>query len=130
MLAISSGIEQFLILALAGIIGAAVLGAGRAVMGLIRTRQTKQRQNTEDQRTLSEFFFGVEADPRTRTPGREGWCVKVDRSLEQLTTGLSQVISELIPDGNGRQNLRGITERTAETLGVEMPPPEEEHHHK
>lgn len=125
MFAISGGFEEFIILAAAGVIGAVVLGAGRAVMGLVRSRQTRQRQNVEDQRTLSEFFFGVEADPRTRTPGREGWCVKVDRSLEQLASGLQEVISQITPDHNGRHNLHGVVERTAEAVGVELPPAEE-----
>lgn len=127
MLGISGGLENLLILAAAGVIGAIILGTGKAAMNLMRTRQTKRRQVDTDQRTLSEFFFGVAADQRTRTPGREGWCVKVDRTLAELTTGLNQVIAEITPDHNGRSNLHGIAERTAEALGVEMPPPEEPH---
>ncbi len=123
MFAITGGWEEFVILVGAGIIGAIVLGTGRAVMGLVRSNQTKKRASELDQIRLSEFLFGVERDPRTGTPGREGWTVRVDKTLAELAKGLRQVIDEITPDHNGRHNLRGIVERGAEAAGAKIPPP-------
>ncbi len=118
----STGLGTVCILAGATIIATIILGIGKAVKDLVRSKQKERREEALDQMRLSEFLFGVERDPRTGTPGRVGWAVTVDKSLEALTHGLNEVLSELKEDGNGRHNFRGIAERTAEALGVDLPP--------
>lgn len=127
MFAISAGTETLLIYVAAAVIGAAILGIGKAVMGLVRTRQLKARNTEFDQRTLTEFFFDIDRDPRTGTPARQGWTTKVDKTLDILTKGqnqttrmLNEVLREIKPDGNGGHNLRGIMERQAEAVGIEV----------
>lgn len=112
MLAITEGWVQFFILAGAGVIGAVVLGLGRAVMGLMRTRQAKVRADESDARNLSVFFFDQPRDERTGTPATIGWTTKVDASLDQLTKSqahttkvLNEILYEVKPNGGG--NLRG-----------------------
>ena len=119
MLAITSGWSEFLILAAAGVVGAFVLGIGRAGMGLMRTKQTQARQDEADQRILTEFFFDTPRDPRTGTPAKEGWTTKVDRSLKQLADSQARIeravhltLSEVVPDSNGGHNLRGAVDRS------------------
>ncbi len=126
MLAISSTLSEFFVLCGAGVIGAVILGLGRAVMGLVRTTQTKKRAAETDQATMSEFLFGTPRDPRTGMPAREGWTRRVDKALETLASGLEEVLSEIKPDRNGRHNLRGIVERGAEAAGATLPPDTEE----
>ena len=118
MLALTEGWQQFLILAAAGVVGAFVLGIGRAGMGLMRTKQTQARQEEADQRILTEFFFDTPRDPRTGTPAKIGWTTKVDACLKELTDGqarieraVHQTLSEVVPDGNGGHNLRGGIDR-------------------
>ena len=120
MLAISSSLTEFFVLAAAGIVGAIVLAAGRAMMGLVRTRQTKQRADEKDQDKLSTFFFDQPRDPRTGTPGTEGWTTKVDRTLKELKDSQLRIekavhltLNEVVQDGNGGHNLRGAVDRIA-----------------
>ena len=119
----STGLGTICILAIASVLTAVVLGMGKAVKDLMRSKQKERREEALDQLRLSEFLFGVPRDARTGTPGREGWTVTVDKSLAALTSGLNEVLSELKEDGNGRHNFRGIAERTAEALGVDLPTP-------
>jgi hypothetical protein len=123
----SSGAGTIVVLAVATILATAILGMGRAMMSLVRNRQKKNRDDEADQRTLSEFLFGTERDPRTGTPGKVGWTVTVDESLASLRQGqvhtirlLNDALAELLPDNNGRHNLRGTLEKTAEAAGVEI----------
>lgn len=118
VLAISSGVQNFLILAGATVIATIVIGFGKAMMGIVRTRQIKGREEENDQRVLSEFLFGSERDPRTGTPAKEGWTDKVDRSLAELTASQSRIekavhltLSEVVQDGNGGHNMRGAIDR-------------------
>ena len=126
MFAISSGIENLLIISAAGVLGAIILGIGRAVMKVLQTRQARSRNDDFDQRTLSEFFFDTPRDQRTGAPAKEGWTTKVDRTLEQLAQGqtrqaglLNEVLREIKPDGNGGHNFRGVVERAAAAADVE-----------
>ena len=125
MLALSSGLSQLFVLAGAGILGAIVLGIGRAVMGLMRTRQTTQRQEEFDQRTLAEFFFDTERDSRTGAPPKEGWTTTVNRTLAELKRSqdhtakiVNEILYELKPNGGG--NFRGLVERGVEAAGAEV----------
>lgn len=127
MFAISSGTETLLIYVAAAVIGAAILGFARAVMKFMQTRQTTQRQEEYDQRTLSEFFFDRERDPKTGVPAKEGWTTAVNKALDTLTRGqaqttrmINEILREIKPDGNGGHNLRGLVERGAKAadLGV------------
>lgn len=127
MLAISSGTETLLIYVAAAVIGAAILGFARAVMKFIQTRQTAQRQDEWDQRTLSEFFFDKERDPRTGTPAKEGWTTLVNRTLKELVDGQARIeravhltLNEVVPDGNGGHNLRGAVDRSAKAADAEV----------
>lgn len=127
MFAISTGLQNLLIIAGASLLCATVLAVGRSGMNLMRKRQTDQRQEAYDQRTLSEFFFDTPRDSRTGTPGKEGWTTKVDRTLGQLGKGqertaglLNEVLREIKPDGNGGNNFRGIVERAAEAASTEV----------
>lgn len=127
LVGLSADIHSIFALAGATVLGAFILGAGKAVMGLIRSSQTKKRNEESDQRILTEFFFDTPADPRTRTPGKEGWTTKVDATLVSLKAGqqqtqnlLNEVLGELRPDGNGGHNLRGVVERGAEAAGAEV----------
>ncbi len=119
MLAISTGLSQFLILAGAGIVGAVILGIGRAGMGLMKTRQTQTRQDEFDQRTLTEFFFDTPRDSRTGAPAKIGWTTKVDGQLDRLSKSqtetqrvLNEILYEVKPNGGG--NLRGAVDRVAD----------------
>ncbi len=127
MLAPTEGWQQFLILAGAGVVGAFVLGIGRAGMGLMRTKQTQARQEEADQRILTEFFFDTPRDPRTGTPAKIGWTTKVDACLKELTDGqarieraVHQTLSEVVPDANGGHNLRGAVDRAAQANADEV----------
>ena len=116
----TSDLSQFLILAGAGVIGAIILGIGRSGMKFIQKNQTKKRQGDNSQRILTEFLFDVDPDPVTHTPGRKGWTTLVNEQLSSLEHGLREVLAEVKPDHNGRHNLRGTVERTAEAAGVEV----------
>ena len=120
MLALSSSLNEFLVLCLAGVGGAIILGIGRAGMKYIQRSQTKKRQGDTSQRILTEFLFDVPPDPVTRTPGRKGWTTLVNEQLSSLEHGLREVLAEVKPDHNGRHNLRGTVERPAEAAGVEV----------
>lgn len=118
MFAISSGVQQVLILAGATIIAAICIAAGRALMKLLQNRQTQARENDFDQRTLAEFFFDTDRDPRTGAPAKEGWTTKVDRTLRELTASQLRIekavhltLGEVVKDGNGGHNLRGGVDR-------------------
>ena len=120
MLALSSSLNEFLVLGGASLGVAIILGIGRAGMKFMQKRQTQRRQGDVSQRILTEFLFDVPPDPVTRTPGRKGWTTKVDESLAELHSSLNEVLAEVKPDHNGRHNLRGTVERTAEAAGVEV----------
>ena len=121
-----SGVEVVLIYAAAAVLGAVILGVGRALMKLIQSRQADKRADEADDRTLKEFFFGLEKDVRTGTPAREGWTVTVDRCLAALTRGqettqtmatetrhlVDKILYELTP--NGGSNMRGAIDRLDE----------------
>lgn len=129
--ATQSGLETVIIYVAAAVLGAVILGIGRATMNLIRSRQARKRSEETDNKTLTDFFFGTERDPRTRTPAREGWTTKVDRQLEQLrktqhqtSNAVQQILYELQP--NGGSNFRGAVERvtdiaTEKTNGDDKP---------
>lgn len=122
MLALTQNWSQFLVLAGAGVIGAIILGSGKALMELVRTRQTKDRADEEAERNLTSFFFDQPRDPRTGTPATTGWTTKVDRALSDLAKGLREVLDEVTEDRNGDHNLRGIVKRGAEAAGADLPP--------
>jgi hypothetical protein len=119
-----------LALCAAGLIG----WIARAFMNLVKTRQSKARDDERAERTLSAFLFDQERDPRTGTPATTGWTTRVDQTLSVLTSGqarteaaqvrteraVHQILEELRPDGNGGHNLRGLVERSAEAAGVEV----------
>jgi hypothetical protein len=118
VLAISSGLQTFIVLAAATVIATLIIGFGRAAVAYVKLRQTKAREDEFDQRTLSEFFFDTERDPRTGTPAKEGWTTKVDRALTDLAAGQRRIeqavhltLSEVQPDGNGGHNFRGVAEK-------------------
>lgn len=108
--------------------GAALIGFGKAVAGLWRSNQSKRRVDEQDQRTLKEFFFGAEKDPRIGTPAKEGWTTKVDRQLagqtrqleqlrvtqHQTSNAVQQILYELTP--NGGSNFRGKVERAMDNV--------------
>ena len=132
MLAISSGLQTFLILAAATVIATVIIGFGRAVVGYVKLKQTKAREDEFDQRTLSEFFFDTDRDPRTGTPAKEGWTTKVDRTLQQLAAGqatlaaaqaetakaVHEILYEVKPNGGG--NLRGGVDRIEQAATTEV----------
>lgn len=118
MFAISSGTETLLIYVAAAVIGAAILGFARVVMKFIQGRQTAQRLEDWDQRTLSEYFFDTPRDTRTGAPAKDGWTTVVNRTLKQLVDGqaqttrmINEILREIKPDGNGGHNFRGVVER-------------------
>lgn len=109
--------------AAAAVLGAIILGVGKAAMNLVRKRQAEHRQDDADQQTLISFLFDTPSDPRTRTPLRKGWTTKVDETLlrltqaqEQTTRLVREVLAELKPDGNGGHNFRGKVDKIEETL--------------
>lgn len=125
MFAISSGTETLVIYVAAAVIGAVILGFGRAVMKFIQNRQTSLRQGEWDQRTLSEFFFDRDRDPRTGTPAKEGWTTTVNKALAQLAASqertnamVNKILYEITP--NGGHNLRGGIDRMAEAAATEI----------
>ena len=125
MLALTEGWQQFLILAAAGVVGAFVLGIGRAGMGLMRTRQTKQREDEVAERDLSKFFFDQPRNERTGTPATTGWTTTVNLTLAELKVSqtkmektVNQILYELTP--NGGHNFRGVVERSAAAASAEV----------
>ena len=125
MLAPTDNWTQFLILAGAGVVGAFILGIGRAGMGLVRTRQAKVRADESDARNLSTFFFDQPRDSRTGTPATVGWTTKVDATLDQLTKSqahttkiLNEILYEVKPNGGG--NLRGAVDVAAQAATDEV----------
>ena len=116
---------EFAILAGAGIVGAIVLGLGKAVMGLVRTRQTKAREDDVAEQKLSSFLFDQPRDPRTGAPATIGWTTSVDKALADLAAGqtrttsiVNEILYELKPNGGG--NFRGIVESGVDAANAEV----------
>lgn len=119
-----SGIGDVIISTAAIISSGAILGIARATMKLIKARQTKEREDTQDLKSVTTFFFGEDANPRTGTPAKTGWTTKVDNTLQTLSDGqlrtehaVKKILGEVVP--NGGHNLRGAVERAAGIAGVE-----------
>ena len=79
-----------------------------------------RKERIVDRASMSEFFFGHEANPRTRLPGADGWVKEVnarfddvDTSLANLAQSVQLILEEVKPDGNGGHNLRGAVDRAA-----------------
>ena len=125
MWGVSGGLSELIILTVSAIAGAAILGFGKAVMSLMRTRQTKQRMENDDERTRQRFFFDQPADPRTGTPATTGWTTTVNATLRELAAGqtdtakkVDQILYELMPNGGG--NFRGMVEKNAAAAQKEV----------
>ena len=125
MLALTEGWSQFIVLAGAGVIGAIVLGIGRALMGLVRTRQTKQREDEAAEQNLSQYFFDQPRNERTGTPATIGWTTTVDLTLKELRLAqehtnkvVNQILYEITP--NGGKNFRGLVERGVDAASAEV----------
>ncbi len=119
MFAITAAWSEFLVLAGAGIVGAIILGLGRTVMGLVRTRQAKVRADESDARNLSVFFFDQPRDERTGTPATIGWTTKIDAALDRLTRSqehTTQVVNKILyqVEKNGGGNMRGAIDEIRE----------------
>lgn len=126
MLALSSSWTEFLVLAAAGVVGAIILGMGKAVMGLVKSRQSKARSDESDQLNLGRFFFDQPRDTRTGTPPTVGWTTRVDAALESLARSqesltraqdrTAKTVNEILYEvkQNGGGNLRGAIDRVAD----------------
>ena len=138
VLVATSGASEVLIFAAAAVLAGLVGWIAKATMSLIKSRQSKQRDDERAEHTLSQFFFDQERDPRTGTPATVGWTSRVDQTLGILTAGQSrteaaqrriehtvqEIAYELKPNGGG--NLRAIVEMGAQAAGVEVVKQEDE----
>jgi len=125
VLGLTGGTETLIIYIAAAVIGAAILGLGRAFMKALQKRQTDARQAEDDKRILSYFLFDQPRDPSTGTPAKQGWTTTVDIKLESLTKSqermdkmLGEILYELKPNGGG--NFRGAVERNAVAARAEV----------
>jgi len=119
----AGGANSILGYAIATALGALFVYLGKVFVNWLKSRKDELRHDSEDSKTLSEFFFGVQRDVRTGTPGRRGWTTTVDETLIKLQRGQEQtlglvreVLSELRPDNNGGHNFRGRIDRIEENL--------------
>jgi len=123
------GFETFVILAAATVIAALVLGAGKAMMNLVRTRQTKRRKDVDEAQAaithFGQFFFDQPRDERTGTPATIGWTTTVDRRLKEMKASqdaikhsVNQILYEIKP--NGGKNLRGLIENGMSAASTEV----------
>lgn len=127
VLAATTNTQWVLIYLAVALISAAILGATRAAMKWLQSHQTDKRNEDYDQRTLAEFFFDTPRDPRTGTPGKQGWTTTVDNTLKVLADGqarteraVNKILGEVQQDGNGGHNLRGVVERGAKAAGADV----------
>lgn len=68
----------------------AVFAIVKVVQSVNQTFHQWQRGRSEDNddaRSIAEFLFGRDANPRTKTPPVEGWTTQVDRQLHALDKG-------------------------------------------
>ncbi len=107
----STGFGTICILAIASIVTAIILGTGKMVMGIVRTRQARAKAEESGLSNFGKYFFDQPRDEQTGTPATVGWTTKVDATLEQLTKSqahttkiLNEILYEVKPNGGG--NLR------------------------
>lgn len=60
----------------------------------------KNKTQSDDIDSVSEFLFDQPPNPRTRTPGRKGWTTQVDERLKSLDDGQLEILRNVKAFGN------------------------------
>ncbi len=92
-------------------VGGVVVLMATGVVKLARDKTAHRADDIADFRDLVIFLFGRKANPRTGTPGDDGWVAVVNARFDAQDEKLDRIIGELVV--NGGENARGSMDRAA-----------------
>ena len=76
-----------------------IVGIVRAMTTTVDRWRSARRAAERDEISVSEFLFGREGNPRTRTPAVEGWTTVMERKLDKVvkdTAATADLVKEVL----------------------------------